>query len=108
MIRLQKAIDVVVSDRGRTCWAGDVINDGWDNINIFLARNMTEAEREADPYFDSVAQGLDFMPPSYGAPFSNRGAPFVPGNAYYHPITSQVFVFTDDHVWAIFSAPVDI
>jgi len=75
------------------CWQGDVVIDGWENINIFFGRG-------------TEGLGLDVLPPLRGVPFSNRGESFVPGNAYYNLETGTTHVLDDDLEWRLFCSAI--
>ena len=104
MIHLQKWQEFRHENENRIlCFPGDVINDGWVNINEWSDINWDSVDRE-DGELNSMVQGLDVMPPSFGYPVSHYGNRFVSGSFFYDLETNNSYVFDMEQGWLQFSS----
>lgn len=101
MIKLKSMHSFKLTNSTNICWQGDVVIDGWENINIFLGRAVSNRMLENE-YISSEANGLDVLPPLRGVPFSNRGEPFAPGVTYFNLITENVNILDEGLDWRLF------
>ena len=86
------------------CYAGDVINDGWDNVNA-ITTDETDGFANVVGGFDALG-GLDVLPASFGFPVSNYGERFVSGSFFFNLETHSSHVFDQTLGWLQFSESV--
>jgi len=100
MIKLKPIGVLRISNSQRSlCFFGDVIVDGWDNLNELYFGYASPSPRNAQ----QVAFGLNVLQRSFGRPISNHGRVFDYGDFYYDEEIGSGFVFVGERGWSLFS-----